>query len=191
MKTGLFFGSFNPVHVGHMVIANHMLEFGGLDRIWFIISPHNPHKLKSSLLNQRQRWEMVNLAIGDNHRMKASDIEFGLSQPSYTVNTLAYLEEKYPGKEFVLIMGADNLQSFHKWKNYEQILERYQILVYPRPGSTGGELINHPKVQLVDTPLMEISSTFIRQGIKDKKDMRYYLRDSVWEYIKEMHLFEK
>jgi nicotinate-nucleotide adenylyltransferase len=191
MKIGLFFGSFNPVHVGHMVIANYMLEFTGLDKIWFVISPHNPHKQKSTLLNQRQRWEMVNLAIGDNSKMKASDIEFGLSQPSYTINTLAYLEEKYPGKEFVLIMGADNLQSFPKWKNYEEILNRFGIYVYPRPGSTGGELINHPKVKLVDTPLMEISSTMIRQAIKEKKDVRYFLPEAVWNYIKEMHIFEK
>lgn len=191
MKIGLFFGSFNPIHVGHMVIANHMLEFTGLDRIWFVVSPHNPLKTKTSLLHERQRLAMVSLAIGDNNKMKASNIEFKLPQPSYTVNTLAYLEEKYPGKEFALIMGADNLENLHKWKNYEEILRRYEIYVYPRPGSDGGALIKHPKVKMVDTPLMEISSTAIRQALKEKKDVRYFVPESVWQYMKEMHFYEK
>lgn len=191
MKIGLFFGSFNPIHVGHMVIANHMLEFTGLDRIWFVVSPHNPLKTKTSLLHERQRLAMVSLAIGDNNKMKASNIEFKLPQPSYTVNTLAYLEEKYPGKEFALIMGADNLENLHKWKNYEEILRRYEIYVYPRPGNDGGALIKHPKVKMVDTPLMEISSTAIRQALKEKKDVRYFVPESVWQYMKEMHFYEK
>lgn len=191
MKIGLFFGSFNPIHVGHMVIANHMLEFTGLDRIWFVISPHNPLKPKTSLLHERQRLTMVSLAIGDNNKMKASNIEFKLPQPSYTVNTLAYLEEKYPEKEFALIMGADNLEGLHKWKNYEEILKRYEIYVYPRPGSEGGELIHHPKVKMVETPLMEISSTKIRAAIKEKKDIRYFVPEAVWQYLKEMHFYEK
>lgn len=191
MKIGLFFGSFNPIHVGHMVIANYMLEFTDMDRIWFVISPHNPLKKKSSLIHERHRFHMVTLAIGDNNKMKASNIEFKLPQPSYTINTLAYLEEKYSDKEFVLIMGADNLQGFKKWRNYEEILKRFEIFVYHRPGSTGGELINHPKVKYVDTPLMEISSTFIRQAIKDKKDVRYFMPEEVWQFMKAMHFYEK
>jgi nicotinate-nucleotide adenylyltransferase len=191
MKVGLFFGSFNPVHVGHMVIANHILAFTDLDRIWFVISPQNPLKEKSSLIHERQRLQMVSLAIGDNNKMKASNIEFKLPQPSYTVNTLVHLAEKYPDKEFVLIMGADNLESFHKWKNYEEILSRHEVFVYPRPGSTGGKFASHKNVKMVNSPLMELSSTMIRQAIKDKKDIRYFLPPATWEYLKEMHFYEK
>jgi len=162
-----------------------------MDRIWFVVSPHNPLKEKSSLIHERHRLQMVTLAIGDNNKLKASNIEFKLPQPSYTINTLAYLEEKYPDKEFVLIMGADNLQGFKKWKNYEEILKRYQIYVYPRPGSSGGELMKHPKVRSVDTPLMEISSTFIREAVKNKKDVRYFMPEAAWEFVKEMHFYKK
>ena len=191
MKVGLFFGSFNPVHIGHMVLANYMLEFTDLDRIWFVVSPHNPLKQKSSLLNERQRLQMVTLAIGDNNKMKASNIEFKLPQPSYTINTLAYLKEKYPNNNFALIMGADNLEGFHKWKNYEEILKNYELYVYPRPDSKGGELADHKKVRLVNAPLMEISSTEIRNAIKDKKDMRYFVPEAAWQYLKESHFYEK
>jgi nicotinate-nucleotide adenylyltransferase len=191
MKIGLFFGSFNPVHVGHMVIANHMLAFTDLDKIWYVVSPHNPLKEKNSLLHERQRLAMVTLAIGDNVRMKASDIEFRLSQPSYTVNTLVHLKEKYPAFDFVLIMGSDNLESFHKWKNYEEILKNHELYVYPRPGRSGGELMQHSKVKKVDAPLMELSSTVIRQAIRDKKDVRYFVPPAAWEYLKGMHFYEK
>jgi nicotinate-nucleotide adenylyltransferase len=135
MKIGLFFGSFNPVHVGHMVLANYMLEYTDLDKIWFVISPHNPLKKKSSLLDEKHRLQLVNLAIGDNAKIKASDIEFKLPQPSYTVVTLAYLKEKHPEYEFALILGEDNLLSFNKWKNYEEILKHHQLYVYPRPNT--------------------------------------------------------
>ncbi|MGZ4034425.1 MAG: nicotinate (nicotinamide) nucleotide adenylyltransferase [Bacteroidia bacterium] len=191
MKVGLFFGSFNPVHVGHMVLANYMLAYTDLDRIWFVVSPHNPLKQKSSLLHERQRLQMVTLAIGDNNKMKASNIEFKLPQPSYTINTLTYLKEKYPANDFVLIMGADNLEGFHKWKNYEEILKQYEIYVYPRPDTKGGDLINHKKVKLVNAPLMEISSTAIRNAIKEKKDVRYFVPEAAWEYLKESHFYEK
>lgn len=191
MKTGLFFGSFNPIHVGHMVIANHMLAHTDLDRIWFIVSPHNPLKKKDSLLDERQRLEMVTLAIGENAKMKASNIEFKLPQPSYTVNTLAYLKEKYPSDDFALIMGTDNLESFHKWKNFEEILKNYELYVYPRPECPGGELMKHAHVKLVHAPLMELSSTSIRKAIKEKMDLRYFVPPAVWEYIKEMHFYEK
>ncbi len=191
MKVGLFFGSFNPIHVGHLVLANYMLEFTDLDKIWFVISPHNPLKNKTSLLPERQRLQMVQLAIEENNKLKASDIEFKLPQPSYTINTLTYLKEKFPKNEFALILGADNLENFRKWKNYEEILKQYQLYVYPRPDTDGGTLNKHPKVTLVNAPLMEISSTFIRQAIKEKKDVRYFLPDAVWQYIQEMHFYKK
>ncbi len=191
MKVGLFFGSFNPVHVGHMVLANYMLANTDLERIWFIVSPHNPLKQKNSLLHERDRLQMVTLAIGDNNKMKASNIEFKLSQPSYTVNTLAHLKEKYPSHDFVLIMGADNLENFHKWKNYEEILKQYELYVYPRPDANGGLLMDHKKVTLVNAPLMELSSTEIRKAIKEKKDVRYFVPPAAWEYLKESHFYEK
>jgi nicotinate-nucleotide adenylyltransferase len=191
MKIGLFFGSFNPVHVGHMVLANYMLEFTDLDRVWFVVSPQNPLKNKSTLLNEKQRLQMVELAIGDNTKLKASNIEFKLPQPSYTIVTLTYLKEKFPKHEFVLIMGADNLNSFRKWKNYEEILKQYELYVYPRPESDGGEFKTHPKVKFTNAPLMEVSSSAIRKAIQDGKDVRYFVPEMVWKYMKEMHFYEK
>ncbi|MCE2773092.1 MAG: nicotinate-nucleotide adenylyltransferase [Bacteroidetes bacterium] len=191
MKIGLFFGSFNPVHHGHMILANFMLEFTDLDKIWFVVSPHNPLKEKSSLLADHHRLEMVTRAIGDHLNLKASDIEFRLPQPSFTINTLAHLSEKYPDIRFALIMGADNLQSLHKWKNYEQILEHYDIYVYPRPGLINDELLKHPHIHLTDAPLINISSTFIRQGIKAGKDMRYFIPTEAFQYLEEMHFYKK
>jgi nicotinate-nucleotide adenylyltransferase len=190
MKIGLFFGSFNPVHCGHMVIANYMAEFAGLEKVWFVVSPHNPLKKKESLLSNHHRIRLVREAIGDDTRMKASNIEFSLPQPSYTVNTLAYLHEKFPKHSFALIMGSDNLESLDKWKNYEQILGHYEIYVYPRPGHDGGKFINHPKVKMTDTPLMDVSSTFIRNAISEGRDVRHFLPESVWKFIREMHFYE-
>jgi nicotinate-nucleotide adenylyltransferase len=195
MKVGLFFGSFNPVHVGHMVLANYMQAYGELDQVWFVVSPHNPLKKKNTLLHERHRLRLVELAIGDNAKLKASDIEFHLPQPSYTVNTLVYLQEKYPKLQFALIMGEDNLQNFHKWKNYEEILARHELYVYPRqdrqPISGDPEVIHHPSVKRIPAPIMEISSTAIRQAILEKKDVRYFMPLPVWEYIREMHFYEK
>lgn len=191
MKVGLFFGSFNPIHAGHMVLANYMLEFTDLDRIWFVISPHNPLKKKSSLLHERHRLQMVQIAIGDNNKLKASDVEFKLPQPSYTVNTLAHLKEKYPANDFVLLMGADNLATFHKWKNFEEILKYHEIYVYPRREHTDIEAGEKGKIKLVPAPLMEISSTMIRNAIKEKKDIRYFVPEKVWDYISEMHFYKK
>ncbi len=194
MKVGLFFGSFNPIHVGHMVLANYMLAFTDLDRIWFVVSPHNPLKKKSSLLDEKQRLHLVNLAIGDNNKLKASNIEFKLPQPSYTINTLAHLKEKHPQNEFVLIMGADNLQSFHKWKNYEEILKQYELYVYPRIQSSSekAELkFNSTKIKMVNAPVIELSSTLIREAIKEKKDVRYFMPEAVGQYIQEMHFYKK
>jgi nicotinate-nucleotide adenylyltransferase len=189
MKIGLFFGSFNPVHVGHMVIANYFLEYTDLDRIWFVVTPHNPLKSKPSLLDSRKRLHLVDLAIGDNTKMKASDIEFKLPQPNYTINTLTYLKEKYPSKNFCLIIGADNLSSFHKWKNYEEILRDYEIYVYPRKeNETLPQLIG--TVHIINAPVIELSSTAIRNGIKEKKDLQYMVPSEAWKYIKEMNFYK-
>ncbi len=168
-----------------------MLEFTELERIWFVVSPHNPLKEKKTLLNDNHRLQMVRLAIGEHTKMKASNIEFKLPQPSYTVNTLAHIADKHPQHEFALIMGSDNLGSFHKWKNYEYILEHHKIYVYPRPGENGGNLKTHASVTFTDAPMVEISSSFLREAIKNKKDVRYYFTESVWNYLKEMHFYEK
>ena len=191
MKVGLFFGSFNPIHIGHMAIANYMLEYTDLKNIWFVVSPHNPLKEKKSLLPDIHRLRLVREAIGDFNKFKASNIEFKLPQPSYTINTLAHLKEKYSKNEFVLIIGSDNLQTFHKWKNHEEILKQHEVYIYPRPGSDGGQFKDHPKVKMTDAPLMNISSSFIREAIKQKKDIRYYLPENAGKYIREMHFYEK
>ena len=191
MRIGLFFGSFNPVHVGHMVLANYMASFTDLEQVWFVVSPHNPLKEKSSLLDQNQRLHMVNLAIGDSNKLKSSNIEFGLTQPSYTINTLAHLKEKYPQHQFSLIMGEDNLESFKKWKNYEEILKNHKLYVYPRPNSNSEELKKHPNVIMTEAPLMDISSTMIRQAIKNKKDVSFFVPQAVWQYLDEMSFYKK
>ena len=191
MKVGLFFGTYNPVHVGHMVIANYMLEFTDLDQLWMVVTPQNPFKQKESMLKDYDRLHLVKLAIGDNLKMKASDIEFGLPLPNYTSDTLAYLEEKFPDNQFVLIMGADNLQHFHKWKNHEHILNAHELYVYPRLDSDGGgDLGFHSKVKMVDAPIMKISSSFIRKAIGQGKDVSHYMPDAVAAYIKEMNLYK-
>jgi len=191
-KIGLYFGTFNPIHIGHLTIANHMVEFSDLDEIWMVVTPHNPFKKKSSLLDNHHRYEMVYKATEAYPKINPSDIEFKLEQPNYTVNTLAHLEEKYPNKQFSLIMGADNLKSLHKWKNYEVILENYQVYVYPRisEGTIPEQLQKHPKIARVDAPIMEISSTFIRKAIKDKKNIKPLLPNTVWEYIDLMNFYK-
>lgn len=191
MHIGLFFGSFNPVHVGHLVLANYMASFTDLEQVWFVVSPHNPLKQKSSLLDQHQRLLLVNLAIEDKPKFKSSNIEFGLLQPSYTVNTLAHLKEKYPKHTFSLIMGEDNLESFTKWKNYEEILKHHKLYIYPRPHTNSEELKKHPNVILTEAPLMDISSTFIRNAIKAKKDVSFFMHPAVWQYIDEMSFYRK
>ena len=190
-KTGLFFGSFNPIHIGHLALANYMVSFTDLDEVWFVISPHNPLKEKQSLLAQNHRLYMVKLAVENHPKFKASDIEFKLSQPSYTINTLAHLNEKYPKKNFSLIMGMDNLQNFHKWKNYEQILEKHSIYIYPRQQSHAGDFINHPNIIITEAPVMEISSSFIRKAILDKKDVSCFMPEKVAAYVAEMNFYKK
>jgi nicotinate-nucleotide adenylyltransferase len=192
MKVGLFFGSFNPIHIGHLVIANHIAEYSDLDQIWFVVTPHNPFKKKSSLLDNYQRLEMVYLATKDYTKLKPSDIEFNLPQPNYTVNTLAYLQEKYPDYEFALIMGEDNLKSFHKWKNHEIILQNHHVFVYPRISENKVEtqFDSHKKIHHIDAPIMELSSTFIRKAIKAGKNVKPMLPEFVWEYLDEMNFYK-
>jgi nicotinate-nucleotide adenylyltransferase len=196
-KIGLYFGSFNPIHIGHLAIAGYMTEFSDLDQVWFVVSPHNPLKKKETLLADHQRLYMAQLAIGDNNNLKASDIEFKLKGPSYTIDTLTYLKEKYPEREFCLVMGEDNLYTLHKWKNAAELVQKYPIFVYPRPKSEKptspllNQLLSVADIHYVKAPLMDISGTFIRDGIKKGRDMSYYLAPSVWKYVKEMHFYEK
>jgi nicotinate-nucleotide adenylyltransferase len=193
MKIGLYFGTFNPIHVGHLIIANHMAEHSDLDQVWMVVTPHNPLKKKNTLLDDYHRLQMVHLATEDFPKIKPSDIEFKLAQPNYTVNTLAHLQEKYPDHEFSLIMGEDNLKSFHKWKNYEAILEHHDIYVYPRISSEMENLTfkNHPKIHLIDAPVVEISSTFIRDNIKKGKNIQPLLPNKVWEYIDHNNFYRR
>lgn len=191
MHIGLFFGSFNPVHIGHMALANYMLSFTDMDQVWFVVSPHNPLKNKNQLLYQHHRLALVNLALEDHPNLRSSTIEFDLPQPSYTVNTLAHLKEKFPTHRFSLIIGQDNLKTFAKWKNYEEILKKFHLFVYPRPDVGATEFDSHPGVTLTKAPLMDISSTFIRQAIADKKDIRFFLPEKVWKEIDEMNFYRK
>lgn len=196
MKTALYFGSFNPIHVGHLIIANHIAQEADIKEVWLVISPHNPLKKKDSLLKDYHRLAMVKIAIEDNPKLRASDIEFSLPQPSYTINTLVHLEEQYPDKEFALIMGEDNLQSLHKWKNYEQILANYHIYVYPRIGENANsiavpEILNHPNIKHTSAPILEISSSDIRNKICAGTSVKYMLTDAVLNYIDEMNFYKK
>jgi len=199
-KIGLFFGSFNPIHVGHLLIANHMINFTDLQEIWFVVSPHNPHKKKASLLEDYHRLAIVKEAIDDNLNFKASDIEFSLPKPSYTVETLASLKEKYPTYQFSILMGEDNLRSFHKWKNYEVILENNPIFIYPRvltiqelesgKAIKQNELVNHPNITMTDAPVMKISSSYIRQLIKQGKSIKYLMTEQARQYVEEMNFYK-
>lgn len=193
MKIGLYFGTFNPIHVGHMIIANHMAEHSDLEQIWMVVTPHNPHKQKNTLLDDYQRLHLVRLATEEYPKIKPSDIEFKLPQPNYTVNTLAHLMEKYPQHEFSLIMGEDNLKSLHKWKNYEYILQHHDIYIYPRVSEEAENptLKSHPKVHWIDAPIVEISSTFIRDCIKNKKNIRPLLPLPVWEYVDHNNFYRR
>lgn len=182
---GLFFGSFNPVHVGHMIIANFIINETDLDEVWMVISPHNPHKEKKSLAKDYDRLVLVELAIGENPKIKASNIEFSLPKPSYTIDTLTYLKEKHPNKEFTLIMGGDNLTSLHKWKNYELILKNHHIIVYQRPNYDLGNLKEHEKVRILEAPLLSISASYIRSLIKEGKSCQYLVTDKVFNYLNE------
>lgn len=191
MITGLYFGSFNPIHIGHLAIANFMVEFSDLEQLWFVVSPQNPLKEKKSLLQDYHRLEMVRLAVEDDDRFRASDIEFKLPTPSYTIDTLTYLEEKHPGRKFQLVMGADGLRTFHKWKHADLIVQKYHRLIYPRPGIDREAASKIPNATLVDAPRMGISSSFIRQAIKEGKDVRHLVPAKAYTYMREMHFYEK
>ena len=182
-KVGLYFGSFNPIHLGHLAIANYIVEFTEIDQLWFVVSPHNPHKKKASLLNDFDRLDMVRIAIGEDERFDVCDIEFFLPKPSYTVDTLTYLTERNPSCRFKIIMGSDNLNNFHKWKNYETITDNYGIIVYPRPGFSPEEYKSYPDITITDAPRMDISSSFIRKAIGNGKDIRHFLPYEIWKYI--------
>ena len=192
MKIGLFFGTFNPIHVGHMMIANYMAEFSDLDEVWFVVTPQSPFKQKTSMLSNHHRLAIANIAVENYTKLKTSDIEFKLPQPNYTIKTLVHIEEKFPDNQFCLIMGEDNLKGFHKWKNYEIILQNHELYVYPR--ISGGEIkhqfINHSKVHKVNAPIVQISSTFIRKSIQEKRDISTMLPENVWNYIDEMNFYK-
>ncbi len=191
-KVGLYFGTFNPIHIGHLVIANHMAEFSDLDEVWLVITPHSPFKKKKTLLDNNHRYEMVYEATKDYPKLRPSKIEFELPQPNYTVNTLVHLAEKYGADyEFSLMMGEDNLKGLHKWKNYEAILEHHKIYVYPRisEGETDHSFKGHPKITHIEAPIMEISSTFIRKQHKAGKNIRPLLPENVWKYLDEMNFY--
>jgi nicotinate-nucleotide adenylyltransferase len=189
MKIGLFFGSFNPIHTGHLIIANYMATYTKLDQVWLVVSPQNPLKEKDSLVHTYDRLEMVRLAINDTENLRVSDVEFDLPQPSYTIDTLTHLKANYPEHDFSLIMGSDNLASLQKWKNYELLLRDYRFLVYPRRGTELPDLASHPSVSITETPIMELSATFIRQAIKDKKSIRFFVPDSVIAFIESKNLY--
>jgi len=191
-KIGLYFGTFNPIHIGHLAIANYMSEYSDLDEVWLVITPHSPFKKKKTLLNNHHRLAMVETALEDYPNLKPSKIEFNLPQPNYTVNTLAHLEEKHTDYHFCLIMGEDNLKGLHKWKNYQVILEQYPIYVYPRisNGSISKQLKEYKSITKIPAPIMEISSTFIRNAIKEKKNVRPLLPKNVWEYIDQMNFYK-
>jgi len=189
-KIGLFFGSFNPIHIGHLIIANIMAENTDLNKVWFVVSPQNPLKPSKGLLHEFDRYDMVKAAIADHYKLEVSDVEFNLPKPSYTIHTLAYLTEKFPGKEFKVIIGEDNLENFAKWKNHEQILEQFGLYVYPRPHVTNSDLKRHPNVKIIEAPLLDISATYIRSCIKDNKSIRYLVPEPVEQMIRLKHFYK-
>lgn len=195
---GLYFGTFNPIHVGHLIIANYMADHTHLDEVWLVVSPQNPLKKKESLLADYHRLSLVRIAVEDNSKLKASNEEFNLPIPSYTINTLTYLKEKYKKSNFHLIMGEDNLRSFHKWKNHQLIIDNHKIFVYPRvlteqemeEKESYAPKFNHENIIKCQAPIMKISSSFIRNAIKSKKDTRYLLTENVYKYVDEMNFYK-
>ena len=200
-KVGLYFGTFNPIHVGHLIIANYMADYTELDEVWLVVSPQNPLKQKKTLLADYHRLALARVAIEDNTKVQVSDIEFNLAKPSFTAHTLIHLEEKYPEYTFALIMGEDNLRTLHKWKNYESILSNHKIYVYPRALTiqekadlkshrTLPKLSNHDNIVKVDAPVMKLSASFIREAIKKGHDVRYLLTEPVFKYLTEMNFYK-
>ncbi|HWB62467.1 MAG TPA: nicotinate (nicotinamide) nucleotide adenylyltransferase [Chitinophagales bacterium] len=191
MKIGLFFGSFNPVHNGHLIIANYICETTDLDKVWLVVSPQNPLKSKETLLRDYDRLHLINLALEYSQNLSASNIEFKLPKPSYTIDTLIYLKEKHPEHQFTLIMGSDNLATLHKWKNYEMLLRDYEIYVYLRRGFESNPYPENTNIHLLDFPYLDISATFIRENIKRGISMQYFLPDAVWKYINDLNWYKK
>lgn len=189
-KIGLFFGSFNPIHNGHLMLANYIVEYGDMESVWFVISPQNPLKNKENLLEDYHRRNMLELAIKSDKRFEICDIEFYMPKPSYTIDTLTRLSELHTNTDFYVICGMDSIGSFKKWKNYHMILENYHILVYPRKSYDDSEFLSYPSVQIIDAPEIEVSSTFIRNAIKEKKDVRYFMPDKAYKYMIDMHFYE-
>ncbi len=199
MKVGLYFGTYNPIHVGHLIIANYMAQYTDLDQVWLVVTPQNPMKKNHNLLEDYHRLAMVKEAIDDNLLLQVTDIEFHLPKPSYTTHTLVALQEKYPDKEFSLIMGEDNLRTLHKWRNYEQIIDNHFIYVYPRAlteeeqekmQKKENRFARHEKIRMVKAPIMKVSSSLIRKAIQDEKDVRYLLTESVHKYLTEMNFYK-
>lgn len=189
MHIGLYFGSFNPIHIGHLIVANHVVENSEIDKVWFVVSPHNPLKDSHTLLNEYDRLHLVQLAIDDNPKFRASNVEFHLPKPSFTINTLTYLTEKFPLETFSVIMGSDSFSNIHRWKNYEKLVEQYSFIVYKRPGFEVAETYD-AKVTVLEAPLLDISSTYIRSQIKEKKNVRYVLPEKVWQYIEDSNYYK-
>jgi nicotinate-nucleotide adenylyltransferase len=191
LKTGLFFGSFNPIHIGHLIVASTIYEFSDLNEIWFVVSPQNPHKRNSkSLIHEFDRMDMVELAIEGHPHFRATDIEFRMKKPNYTIDTLAYLKDRYPSHDFVLIVGEDNLASFVRWKNHGLILENYGLIVYPRPDSKKSDIMEHPNVKLIEAPRMDISASFVRRCIRENKSIRYLVPEKVHQFITDRKLYQ-
>ncbi|MCO6464866.1 MAG: nicotinate-nucleotide adenylyltransferase [Saprospiraceae bacterium] len=191
MKIGLFFGSFNPVHTGHMIIASHMVEYTDMNEVWMVVSPQNPLKSKASLAGNNDRLHLLHLAIGDHLHIRPSSIEFSLPVPSYTIDTLTYLKEKFPGKTFCLIMGGDNLATIHNWKNYELLLRDYDIYVYNRPGFDTSNFEKSERIHILeDIPMLDISATFIRQALKAGKSIEYLVPEAVFKYLSEYNIYK-
>lgn len=191
MKIGLYFGSFNPIHIGHMAIANYMVEYTDIDQLWFVVSPQNPLKKKESLLNDQYRLDMVELAIGNDSRFEICDIEFRMPQPSYTIDTLTYLDEKHPSYDFAILMGSDGLPTFHKWKNAEELIKKYKRYVYPRHTENEAQLKLHENIELVGAPQIEVSASFVRRAIQEGKDVRHFLPPKVFEFIEKYGFYHK
>lgn len=190
MNVGLFFGSFNPIHIGHMIIANQMVESDLVEQVWFVVSPQNPFKSRNSLLHEFDRIDMVRAAINDQYQFMASDIEFNMPKPSYTIDTLTLLKEKHPDYQFSIIVGEDNLYSFHKWKNSEQILDQYDLLVYPRKNSRASDLKDRKKIHFVESPEIDVSASFIRNSIKKGRSVRYLVTNEVLELLESRQYYK-
>jgi nicotinate-nucleotide adenylyltransferase len=191
IRTGLFFGSFNPIHHGHMMLASYILNWSTVEEVWFVVSPHNPLKEKKGLLHELDRYDMVQAAIGDFIKFSVSDIEFRMPKPSFTIDTLVRLSEKYPNREFYLMLGTDALQTFGKWKNHQRILEYYKIIAYPRKGFDGMPFVEHPSVSLITAPEIEISSSFIRQALSEGRDMRFFMPEAAYKLAERKAFYKK